>query len=225
MKKLTTLLFDLDGTLTDPMDGIHKCVCHALEQLSFPPPPASEVAGYIGPPLRETFAALCQSTDEILIERAVELYRERFASVGLYENTLYPEIPETLETLRSAGYRMFVATSKTQVFAERVLEHFSLAEYFIATHGGEFGNRLDNKAHLVGELLEKHALDPEATAMVGDRKYDIHAAKENGVWSIGITYGYGSREELLEAGADHICDTPREIAAYIKEINTGGLNR
>jgi phosphoglycolate phosphatase len=218
MNQISNVLFDLDGTLTDPAEGITACMRYALEKLSLPSRETPELASFIGPPIRETFATLCETSDHDLIERAIALYRERFTSAGLYENKVYPGVSEMLEKLRSAGCRLFVATSKPQPFAERVLAHFSLDQYFTAIHGSELeGGRLDDKGVLIRELIERHRLEPGSTAMVGDRKYDIMGAAANGLWAVGVAYGYGSREELLEAGADHICDTPHDVARYVEE--------
>ncbi len=215
--RITSILFDLDGTLTDPAEGITGYMGYALEGLSLPARERAELASYIGPPLRETFATLCRTSDSALIERAITLYRERFSTIGLYENELYPGITEMLDALQQSGHRLFVATSKPQIFAEKVLEHFSLARYFTAVHGSELaGGRLDDKAVLVGELVGTHRLNPAETAMVGDRKYDILAARASSLRSVGVTYGYGSREELLEEGADHLADSPSDVGAIFR---------
>jgi phosphoglycolate phosphatase len=213
---IKTVLFDLDGTLTDSAEGITRCLRHALERMDYPCPPDETLAAHIGPPLRQTFAALFDSPDEALIERAVTIYRERFATVGLYENRVYLGVPEMLTELRSSACDLFIATSKVSVYARRILEHFALDGHFVAIHGSEMNGRLDDKAHLLDELIRQHRLDPAATIMVGDRRQDIIAAKANGVQSVGVTYGYGSRGELETAGADGICDTPAQIIAAVR---------
>ena len=128
MKKIRNVLFDLDGTLTDPAEGIVRCIQHSLSTLDIYCPPAEELTRYIGPPLREVFVSICESTDETLVERAVTVFRERFSTIGLYENTPYADVPRMLTTLRS-DYQLFVATSKPQVYAEKILNHFSLADH------------------------------------------------------------------------------------------------
>ena len=218
MKKITNVLFDLDGTLTDPAEGIVRCIQHSLAILEIACPPAEELTRYIGPPLREVFVSVCNSSDESLVERAVAVFRERFSTIGLFENTPYDDVGQMLTTLRSESYQLFVATSKPQVYAEKILNHFSLSDHFIEIHGNDLEGRLDDKAELLRELVVRRELIPEETIMVGDRKHDVIAARKNGVTSLGVTYGYGSREELLEAGVDHICETPLEVVTLISRL-------
>ena len=215
MTKVTNVLFDLDGTLTDPAEGIVRCIQHSLAKLQISCPPAEELTRYIGPPLREVFVSVCNSADEVLIERAVAVFRERFSTVGLFENIPYPAVPDMLQRLNSNSHRLFVATSKPQVFAERILHHFSLANHFEEIHGNDLEGRLDDKAELVRELLVNRSLDPRETIMIGDRKHDVIAAKRNGLASIGVTYGYGSSDELLAAGANYLCHSPTEVVSLI----------
>jgi phosphoglycolate phosphatase len=215
MKQFANVLFDLDGTLTDPAEGIVRCIQHSLGKLQISCPPAEELTRYIGPPLREVFVSVCNSADEVLIERAVAAFRERFSTVGLFENIPYPDVPSMLLRLNTDPYRLFVATSKPQVFAERILQHFSLSAYFEEIHGNDLEGSLDDKAELIRELLVNRSLDPKETIMVGDRKHDVIAAKSNGLASIGVTYGYGSSDELLAAGADYLCHSPTEVVSLI----------
>lgn len=215
MKRFANVLFDLDGTLTDPAVGIVRCIQHSLARLQISCPPAEELTRYIGPPLREVFVSVCNSADEVLIERAVAVFRERFSTVGLFENIPYPDVPSMLLRLNRDSYRLFVATSKPQVFAERILKHFSLSDHFEEIHGNDLEGRLDDKAELIRELLVNRSLDPKETMMVGDRKHDVIAAKSNGLASIGVTYGYGSSDELLAAGADYLCHSPADVVSLI----------
>jgi phosphoglycolate phosphatase len=212
------VLFDLDGTLTDPGLGIVTCFQYALGRLGRPCPPPEELMRYIGPPLRPAFGEVLQSDDDRLIEEAVALYRERFASIGLYENRVYDGVPEMLAGLRSAGYRLFVATSKPQVYAEEVLRHFSLDSYFDDVQGNELGGRLDDKAELVRELMVRSRLKTNLSLMVGDRLHDVRAARENGLLSVGVTYGYGTEAELREAGADHVVSSPAAVEDLINQL-------
>ena len=213
---MRNVLFDLDGTLTDPGEGITACFRYALGRLGRPCPPPEELARYIGPPIRPAFGEILRSEDARLIEEAVAVYRERFASVGLYENRVYDGVPEMLAGLRSAGFRLYVATSKPQPYAEEVLRHFSLDSYFEDVQGNELGGRLDDKAELVRELLTRRGLGADSSLMVGVRRHDVRAARENGLRSVGVTYGYGTGAELKEAGADHVVGSPAAVEALIK---------
>ena len=219
MNQFTNVLFDLDGTLTDPAEGIVRCIQYSLDRLQVTCPAAEELTRYIGPPLREVFVSICNSADKAFIERAITVFRERFSTVGLFENSPYPEVPYMLECLNSCSYRLFVATSKPQVFAERILQHFSLSDHFEEIHGNDLEGRLDDKAELVRELLVNRGLDPKETIMVGDRKHDVIAAKTNGLVSVGVTYGYGSGEELIDAGVDYLCHSPGEIVSLLSNAN------
>ena len=222
MKRIRNVLFDLDGTLTDPAEGIVRSIQYSLATLNLRCPSATELTSYIGPPLRQSFTAICNSSDEALIERAVALYRERFSTRGLFENAVYAGVPQVLAELQALSYRLFVATSKPRVYAEKILEHFSLAGYFVEIHGNELDGRLDDKAELIRELLEHHRLSPDETIMVGDRKHDVVAARRNSVTSLGVTYGYGPEDELTEAGVEHLCRHPLEIVSQIKKIGFAG---
>ncbi|HEX8852399.1 MAG TPA: HAD hydrolase-like protein [Pyrinomonadaceae bacterium] len=219
MSKIKNVLFDLDGTLTDPFDGITNCLRYALEKLGRPCPASSELSIYIGPPLRENFAALLGSDEPEVVERAVSLYRERFSGLGLYENAIYPGVPSMLADLRRASYNLFVATSKMRAFAEKIVEHFGLGSYFVEVCGAEPDGRFDDKGELLRDLLKRRALLPTETLMVGDRKHDVWAAKRNGVRSLGVTYGYGSAEELREAGADGVCDSPSSVVGAVRDFS------
>lgn len=223
MSEIKNLLFDLDGTLTDPFEGITNCLRYALEKLGCPCPGSRELSVYIGPPLRRNFAALLGSEDPETVERAVSLYRERFAELGLYENAVYPGVASMLDELRASSYNLFVATSKMRAFAEKILEHFGLSSYFVEVCGAEPDGRLDDKADLLRELLKTHRLDTARTLMVGDRKHDVAAAKRNGVRALGVTYGYGSAEELREAGADIICESPSSVVSAVKDFSRARL--
>jgi phosphoglycolate phosphatase len=213
---MRNILFDLDGTLTDPAEGIIKCYQYSLGRLNVRCPPPEELAAFIGPPIRATFAEALNACDESLIEQAVTIYRERFSTVGLFENSIYEGVPEMLSALQSTGFKLFVATSKPKIYAERILIHFSLDGYFIKVHGNELNGRLDDKADLVSELISEHGLRPDETLMIGDRRHDVAAAKRNNISSLGVTYGYGSEDELMKAGVDHICHSPAEIVRLIK---------
>jgi phosphoglycolate phosphatase len=212
------LLFDLDGTLTDPRPGIVRCIRHALERLARPCPPEAALAACIGPPLRRTFGTLLATSDRQLIERAMALYRERFAEVGLYENEVYEGISSVLGDLGRGGRRMFVATSKPAVFAERIGRHFALAHHFAGVYGPDLDGRFDDKADLLAHVLEREGLAAAAVVMVGDRDADVLAARANGVRAIGVLWGYGSRDELQGAGADAVCAVPGDLAGCVARV-------
>jgi phosphoglycolate phosphatase len=207
-----TLLLDLDGTLTDPHDGIVGCMRHALEALGVEPPPDAELARYIGPPLPHGFAALLGvPRDAPRVADAVGHYRERFDARGWRENRVYPEVPAFLDAARGAGWRCLVATSKPGVFAERIALHFGLRERLDGVYGSELDGRRGEKPELLAHVLEVERLDPRATVMVGDRRHDVLGARAHRLGSVGVLWGYGSREELLEAGAHALCAHPGEL--------------
>jgi phosphoglycolate phosphatase len=212
------LLFDLDGTLTDPREGITRCIAHALERMGREAPPREDLTFAIGPPLRASLARLLGTDDRDEVERAIGHYRERFAGTGLYENAPYAGIDAALAALREAGHRLFVATSKPRVYAERIVGHFALDAHFEAVHGCELDGTREDKRDLLAHLLPRHGLAPGETVMIGDRGVDMHAARHHGAFALGVTWGYGSREELHEAGAHALCDSPGELAASLSAL-------
>lgn len=210
----TTILFDLDGTLTDPKPGITRCIQHALTELGHQPPESESLHWCIGPPLRQSFSRLLDSSDTQLLEQAVELYRQRFSTVGLFENRVYKGVPETLAALRRQGHRLFLATAKPRIFAEQILEHFDLAQYFETAHGSELNGHLTDKPSLVRHILAVENLAPEHTMIIGDRKYDIVGGKVNGLATGAVTYGYGTVEELRAEAPDAVFDAPEQILTH-----------
>jgi phosphoglycolate phosphatase len=211
---MDAIYFDLDGTLTDPKPGITRSIQYALQRLDHPTMPTEdELTWCIGPPLRASFVRLLGA--ETSADLAVSYYRERFSDVGLYENGVYDGIGEVLTSLCASGHRLFVATSKPHVFAERIIDHFGLRDHFEHVFGSELdGTRVD-KSHLLEYALKQASVDPAKTLMIGDRSHDMVGAKNNGMKGIGVLYGYGSRDELLEAGAHHVCATPGAILGCI----------
>jgi phosphoglycolate phosphatase len=209
------VLIDLDGTLTDPGVGITRCIIHALERLGRPSPDASELRRYVGPPLAETFRELLGNVLDEQVTKAIALYRERFSTVGWFENHVYPEIPETLATLRQRGHRLRVVTSKPTIFSERILRHFDLAQHFAGIHGSELDGTRSDKGELVAHVLETERIDPETAVMVGDRTHDVVGARKNRVRSIGVLWGYGSIEELRTSGASMLVSTPVELLSAL----------
>ncbi len=203
------LVFDLDGTLTDPREGIEGCVRLAMERLGRPLPAGGDLRWMIGPPLRESFSRLLGSPAEV--EKALALYRERYASQGLYENRVIPGIPEALEALERAGAPLYVATSKPADFAREILKYFGLAARFRGVHGSGHDGSLADKSELLKRLLEVEGLDPARAWMVGDREHDIRGARANALAGAGVAWGYGSREELLAAGARVVLENPGQL--------------
>jgi phosphoglycolate phosphatase len=214
------VLFDLDGTLTDPRAGIVGSLRFALDQLTIPCPADEVLESYIGPPLRGTFATLLGTDDSDRIEEAMRLYRQRFADTGLYENRVYDGVPEMLERAGSAATAVYVATSKPAIYAERIVRHFGLAKHFRKVYGPDLDGRYEDKAELLAHLLTREHVAPEAAVMIGDREADVRAAKASGVRSIGVLWGYGSERELIEAGADALCATPGELSV---QLDQGGI--
>lgn len=201
------IYFDLDGTLTDPFEGITKSIAYALETLGAPIPDDDGFRLLIGPPLQQTFAELLGKHDA---DRALTLYRERFADVGWQENIPYEGVHGALEMLQTAGHRLFVATTKPWIFAERIVEHFEMSLYFSGVYGSELdGTRVD-KTELLAWALKRNA-DDETPTMVGDRSHDIIGGLNNDMDVLGVAYGYGSTEELSAAGAERIAALPQEL--------------
>jgi phosphoglycolate phosphatase len=213
-----TILFDLDGTLTDSRAGITACIRHALGKLGRACPDDDALAAYIGPPLRGTFSTLLGTTDPALIETALVHYRARYDETGLYENRVYDGVAEMLEGAARIAEAMFVTTAKLQPAAARIVAHFDLARHFTAVYGAEPGGRFDSKIDLLAHLLERGVVRPEAAVMVGDRGLDITAAKINRIRSIGALWGFGDRGELADAGADLLCEHPRALAACLSRL-------
>lgn len=213
-----TLLFDLDGTLTDPKPGITRCIQHALTQLGHTPPPMEELLWCIGPPLEQSFATLLQTSEPATIGQAVKFYRDRFSSVGLFENALYPGIPALLQTLKQAGYPTLVATSKPQIFAAKIVDHFEISPWLDRVYGSELDGSRSDKGVLIDHILRSEGLVPETTVMIGDRKHDMIGGKKNGLRTIGVTYGYGSAAELTEHGADYLAHRIDEIFSIVTRL-------
>ncbi len=206
------ILFDLDGTLTDPKIGITSCVQYALHKLGIEEPDLDELEPFIGPPLTDSFREFYGFDDET-VQQAVIYYRERFSTVGLFENDIYPGIAQMLERLKQAGRRLAVASSKPTVFVKQILEHFEILSYFDVVVGSELDGTRVKKEEVVEEALRQLLCDGNGhdIVMVGDRKFDVEGAKAYGIDSIGVAYGYAACGELEEAGADVIVDTVEEL--------------
>ncbi|MEB3289604.1 MAG: HAD hydrolase-like protein [Leptolyngbya sp.] len=205
-------LFDLDGTLTDPHTGIVACLQHALTVVDQPIPATDVLTALIGPPLRQGFSQIlhCPPEDP-LVDAAIAAYRDRFATVGLFENQLYDGIPAALATLVAHG-DLFVVTSKPRIFAERIVAHFGLAAYFQVIYGSELDGTRSDKGELIAHVLVQSGLAAADTVMIGDRQYDILGARRHQVLPVGVLWGYGSRQELIQAGSRHLLSHPRQLA-------------
>jgi phosphoglycolate phosphatase len=212
--KRDVLLFDLDGTLTDPKPGIVGCIRFALDQLTVACPADEALVQYIGPPLRGTFGTLLGTTDTRRIEEAMAFFRQRFSQTGLFENQIYDGVPAMLKRTGQTAAAAYVATSKPAVYADRIVKHFGLDEHFRKVYGAELDGRFDDKAELLAHLLATERVSPDSAVMIGDRAGDVRAAKANGLRAIGVLWGYGSEPELMDAGADILCRTPNDLANH-----------
>jgi phosphoglycolate phosphatase len=209
LAEMTAIYFDLDGTLTDPKPGITRSIQYALNRLDRAAPTEDELTWCIGPPLRASLKKLLGADD--LADRALLLYRERFADIGLFENELYPGIEDALSAFASSRRRLFVATSKPGIYAERIIDHFKLRGYFERVFGSELDGTRSDKTDLLGYALRSAGADPATAMMIGDRSHDMVGARNNGMTAVGVLYGYGSEAELRGAGAHHICATPQAL--------------
>ncbi|WP_271253195.1 HAD hydrolase-like protein [Pseudanabaena sp. Chao 1811] len=215
---MNAILFDLDGTLTDPKIGITTCIQYAIANLGYQPPATTDLLWCIGPPLSVSFAKLLETNDRDLVDKAISLYRDRFSTIGLFENLLYPDIPETLKLIRNEGYQTYVATSKPHIYAKRIIEHFGLSSMFDGIYGSELDGTNSIKSELIRHILDQENIAPAQTVMIGDRYHDVVGAKQNQVLAIGVTYGYGTEAELKEHGVDLLAHSPQEISHLILNI-------
>lgn len=212
------VLFDLDGTLTDPGLGITNSVMYALKKWGIEVGERSELYKFIGPPLQESFERFYGFSEE-KAKQSVEYYREYFREKGLFENEVYEGTEELLKTLHDSGYKILLATSKPEEFAIRILEHFQLAKYFNCIGGASMDGVRSKKADVISYVLKKAGIEDLSKAvMVGDREHDIIGAKQVGIDSIGVLFGYGNYEELENAGATYIVDSVSKILDIVKKI-------
>jgi len=211
-EKISNILFDLDGTLTDPKEGIVNSILFALEKLGIKEDSVLELDSFIGPPLRESFITRYSLSDK-LADDAMTFYREYFAEKGMFENVVYPGVAELLESLILRKFKLFVATSKPTVYSIEILKHFNLDKYFIEIIGSNLDNSRTDKTEIIAYILSEHKLEAGNCIMIGDRKHDIIGAKNNSMKSIGVTYGYGSKEEIVAAQPDYIANDCVELEA------------
>ncbi len=205
------ILFDLDGTLSDPKDGITKSVQYALQKMGISIDNLDELEGFIGPPLHVSFAEQYHLNEEEII-KAVNFYRERFRVKGMYENTLYPNIYRVLEHMKKSNVTLLVATSKPTVFAEEILKYFQIEHYFELIIGSELDGSRSSKTEIIQYILDQY---PESSKhefiMVGDRKHDIIGAHNTQIDSIGVTYGYGSNEEIIASRPTYLVHSVEDL--------------
>jgi len=213
--KYKYILFDLDGTLTDPKVGITKSVEYALNKYKMEVESLDDLIKFIGPPLKESFMEY-YSFDEERANKAIEYYREYFKDKGIFENDVYEGIPELLRELKNRGFIIAIATSKPTVFAERIVEHFGLKEYFTITVGSNLDGTRTSKGEVISYVLEQLNINNlEEAVMIGDRKHDIIGAQKNNIDSIGVLYGYGDLEEFQEAAPTYILDSVNDLYKLI----------
>ena len=211
------VLFDLDGTLTDPKIGITTCVQYALKAFGIDEPDLDKLEPFIGPPLKESFMEFYGFDEEKALQ-AVDKYRERFVVTGIFENEIYPGIPELLKRLKDAGCKLSIASSKPTELVERILVHFDIRRYFDYVVGSEMDGRRTKKEEVVEEALNQMVQKGvvfKKVAMVGDRKFDIEGARAFGLTGIGVSFGYAQEGELEQAGADYIVDTVEELGRLL----------
>lgn len=209
------ILFDLDGTIIDPKIGITSSVAYALNKFDIHVENLDNLYKFIGPPLKDSFIEYYNFSDEAA-EKAILYYRERFQEKGIYENFLYENFEDMLISLKKQGKTLLIATSKPAVFAERILEHFNLRQYFDFVGGSNLDGTRANKAEVIFHVLKENSISDLSTAiMVGDRKHDIIGAKKAGLQSVGVLYGYGNYQELETSGADYIVKDVEELSTLL----------
>ncbi|WP_048646690.1 HAD hydrolase-like protein [Nitratireductor soli] len=213
--KRAAILFDLDGTLTDPFVGITRSIRHAMEAMGREAPGDDALRTHIGPPLQVTFAQLLETEDAALVWQAVGHYRARYQRIGKLENALIPGIVDVLAHCVDAGYFLSLATSKMESYSRDILDHFDLTRFFDAVHGSAPDGTNANKADLIRHILAVEPVEASRAVMIGDRMHDILGAKSNGVTGIGVLFGFGDRAELEEAGAAAVVAKPAELPAAI----------
>jgi phosphoglycolate phosphatase len=215
------ILFDLDGTLTNPAEGLYNSVYYALERMDRDRPPSEKMSAFIGPPLVEGFATVCGMTEEEAV-RARDLFREYYPVKGIYECRMYDGIPAMLASLIACGYRLVLATSKPEIFARRLLDHYDLSKYFTYVAGSLLDESRSQKHEVITYAMDSVGIaDPATCLMVGDRRYDVEGARLCGMDAVGVLWGHGSEGELREAGACALVSAPEELIATLERLSAG----
>jgi phosphoglycolate phosphatase len=208
--------FDLDGTLTDPRVGITRSLQYMMRELGRQTPRDANLLRFIGPPLEATVAELLETSDDATIAKGIECYRDRLGTIGLFENEVYPDVPEALARLRAAGITLWVMTVKPTIFAHRILSHFDLLRFFTEVVGSDLSARNTPKATLMRDLMARHDIAAADATMIGDRAFDIEAARSNGVRSVAALWGYGTKRELLAARPDATAETIHDVCSLFE---------
>ena len=215
-REIDLILFDLDGTLTDAGPGILNCLEYALEDQGIPVPPREEMRTYLGPPLAVTFRDAFGMNDQ-QVTQAIDKYRERYHDVGLFENSVYEGVPELLAALQASGLRLVTATSKPEYSATRILQHFELDQYFEFIGAAALDGSRDSKSLVIAHTLQNTNTHPTShnMIMIGDRHHDVHGAREHGIDTIGVLWGYGDESELNQAGAINLVESPSQLVSLL----------
>ena len=219
MAATRSVLLDLDGTLVDSQPGIVASCLAALRALGHRPDDALDIKPLIGPPLEDILQVLLRAYGDDRVDDAVTAYRDHYGESGFLGSVPYPGIGGALKDMRQAGLRLYLATSKREVFARRILEHTELTVYFDGIHGSVPGGRLDHKPELLAHILSEQGLTAPQCLMVGDRRHDIAGAHAVGMRGLGVLWGYGSRDELVAAGADQLVALPSEFPGMVLSMS------
>jgi phosphoglycolate phosphatase len=212
------LLIDLDGTLADSRPGIISCIQHSLAENGLVVPAAESLLWCIGPPLLESFRKLVGPDAPHLFEPAVAKYRERYTAGGIFECEIYPDVESTLAKLQGSGHTLHVATSKVEIYAQRIIGHFGLEKYFTSINGSELDGTRANKAELIAHILQQQQIAPTDAVMIGDREHDMIGAAKNGIPAIGAMWGYGTGAELIGSGATLCARVPHLLPELIESL-------
>jgi phosphoglycolate phosphatase len=216
-----SVLLDLDGTLIDSYPGILESCLSALRALGHEPKEAFDIRRVIGPPIEDIMRALLQSYGDDRVDDAVLAYRRHYGDSGYRGSVPYPGIGQSLDAMKSAGLRIYLATAKREIFASRILDHLQFTRYFDGIYGSVPGGALDHKPELLAHILAERRLAPSQSLMVGDRRYDISGAHAVGMRGLGVLWGYGTRDELETAGADRLVEAPADLARTVLAMVQG----
>lgn len=218
MKNSRGVIFDLDGTLVDSFPGIRSSIIYAIRKQGHVIGDDIEMRSLIGPPMKVIFQKLLGFFDDDRVNSTIEIYRKHYNKIGLYNSSAYELIREALVTLRTTGYDLYIATSKRQIFAEKLLKTVNLYEFFSVVQGTPADGTLDDKSDLLRSLITSHALNEQKLVLVGDRQDDVKAAHANNILAIGVLWGYGSKQELDDALVDAVCDVPYFLPEAIEHV-------